>query len=185
MTCNPSTLVLITADPNHPLALHAYRYVKALLAANHSHPAKHTVAKDTVAKDTDTKNTVAKNTVAKNTDTKNTDTKNTDTKNTDTEDTNAMAVAVFFYGDAAHTANQLRWQVADRAHLTELWQQLSHEYALPLPVCVSTAITRGITDSDNAQRHHLSGANLAAHFALVGLGELATPLKLAKKVIQF
>ncbi|WP_296403697.1 sulfurtransferase complex subunit TusD [Psychrobacter sp.] len=92
---------------------------------------------------------------------------------------------IFFYGEAAHTANILRWQTADRTNLTQLWSQLSLAYQLNLPVCVSTALTRGVTDNDNAGRHQLDSSNLASGFKLVGLGELAEQLSKADKVISF
>lgn len=92
---------------------------------------------------------------------------------------------IFFYGEAANTGNALRWQTADRANLTQLWSQLSLEYQLTLPICVSTALTRGITDEDNAKRHKLQGDNLATGFELVGLGELAEQLSVAQKVVTF
>lgn len=80
---------------------------------------------------------------------------------------------VFFYGDAASTANRLRWQPADQAHLTQDWQVFAHQYGMTLPVCVSTALARGVSDTDNATRHQLIGDNLATGFKLVGLSELA------------
>lgn len=95
------------------------------------------------------------------------------------------SLQIFFYGEAAHTGNALRWQTADRENLTLLWSQLSKEYQLQLPICVSTALTRGITDAANAKRHKLQGNNLAEGFELVGLGELAAQLSKANKVITF
>ena len=94
-------------------------------------------------------------------------------------------LSVFFYADAAHTANKLRWQTADRKNLTHEWSALSAQFEHPLPVCVSTALTRGVTDSDNAKRHQLDSDNVASGFELVGLGDLAEQLRLADKVIQF
>lgn len=92
---------------------------------------------------------------------------------------------IFFYGEAAQTANALRWQTKDRKNLTKLWSQLNEEYQLRLPVCVSTALARGVTDTDNANRHKLDGTNLAPGFELVGLGELAELLAKADKVVTF
>ena len=97
----------------------------------------------------------------------------------------ASKLSLFFYADAAYTANLLRWQVADRSNLTQQWLQLHQQYQMRLPVCVSTALTRGITDEDNSKRHQLPVANVATGFELVGLGELAESLKIADKVIQF
>ncbi|WP_019671967.1 sulfurtransferase complex subunit TusD [Psychrobacter lutiphocae] len=97
----------------------------------------------------------------------------------------AKKLTVFFYADAAHTANVLRWQTADRDNLMQQWSALSQQFNQRLPVCVSTALTRGVVDTDNAGRHKLSADNLADGFELVGLGELATALAEADKVISF
>lgn len=91
---------------------------------------------------------------------------------------------VFFYGDGAMTANKLLWQSADQPNLTKDWQQLAEVYGINLPVCVSTALTRGITDEQNAQRHALAADNLATEFSLVGLSELVIAMQ-DSKVIQF
>ncbi|WLG14904.1 sulfurtransferase complex subunit TusD [Psychrobacter cibarius] len=127
-------LLLITADPSHPLAHLALRYARAYL-----------------------KNTV----------------NNKDTLN------------VFFYGDAAHTANGLRWQSADQINLTKEWQTLAEQFQLALPVCVSTALSRGISDTDNSKRHQLNGDNLATGFSLVGLSELAMMMQGDCCLMQF
>lgn len=102
----------------------------------------------------------------------------------DTANENDAKLAVFFYGNAAQTANRLRWQSAEITDMTKLWQSLVEEYHLELPVCVSTALSRGISDSDNSRRHELIGDNLAAGFSLVGLGELAT-LMSSRRLLQF
>ena len=94
-------------------------------------------------------------------------------------------LSIFFYGDGANTANALRWQPADQPNLTQDWQQLANKHDLRLPVCVSTALARGVTDSNNASRHNLASNNLADGFELVGLGEFATMLASSNKTIQF
>ena len=132
-------LLLITADPSHPLAYLALRYARAYLknAAN----------------------------------------------NKDTNDN--ITLNVFFYGDAAHTANGLRWQSADQINLTKEWQTLAEQFQLALPVCVSTALSRGISDTDNSKRHQLNGDNLATGFSLVGLSELAMMMQGDCRLLQF
>lgn len=97
----------------------------------------------------------------------------------------AHQVQVFFYGDGAYTANRLMWQTADVPSVSDEWVKLADEYSLDLPVCVSTALARGITDSDNAKRHHLDGDNLRSPFRLVGLSELALQIDGADTVMQF
>ena len=110
---------------------------------------------------------------------------NTHKTETKTETVVMPELAVFFYGDAAHIANRLHWQSADQPDLTEQWQALQQSFDINLPVCVSTALARGVADIDNAQRHGLQGDNLATGFTLVGLGELADKMHRATKVVQF
>ena len=96
---------------------------------------------------------------------------------------------VFFYQDGVQVANTLQWVPDDQRNLTTEWQKLS----IRLPVCVSAALARGITDQDNAQRHqiqahsttHNIANNLAHGFELVGLGELADAVQSTQRLIQF
>ena len=137
-------LLLITADPSHPLAHLALRYARAYL----TNAANNKDINDNVTLDNVTLN-------------------------------------VFFYGDAAHTANGLRWQSADQINLTKEWQTLAEQFRLALPVCVSTALSRGISDTDNSKRHQLNGDNLATGFSLVGLSELAMMMQGDCRLMQF
>ena len=139
-------LLLITADPSHPLAHLALRYARAYLQ-NAS---------------------IDINSEADN---------NSATKK--------PVLNVFFYAEAAHTANCLRWQSADQTNLTQEWQNLAEQYQLSLPVCVSTALSRGISDTGNSARHQLNGDNLAAGFHLVGLSELAMMMQSDCRLLQF
>ncbi|OTG65030.1 sulfurtransferase complex subunit TusD [Acinetobacter silvestris] len=88
---------------------------------------------------------------------------------------------VFFYQDAVAVANSLQWVPDDQRNLTVEWQKLS----VRLPVCVSAALARGITDQENAQRHQIHTHNLAQGFELVGLGELADAVQSTERLIQF
>lgn len=141
-------LLLITADPSHPLAHLALRYARTYLAS------------------TDINNNDKRN---------NSD----DLKNPPTP------LNIFFYADAANTANRLRWQSADQMNITQAWQKLAEQYQLALPVCVSTALSRGISDGENSTRHQLDSENLAAGFKLVGLSELAMMMQGDCRLIQF
>ena len=146
-------LLLITADPSHPLAHLALRYARTYLA---------------------------------NTDTNNNDTNNNDeTDNSDNNENAPAPLNIFFYADAANTANRLRWQSADQMNITKEWQKLAEQYQLTLPVCVSTALSRGISDSENSTRHQLDSENLAAGFKLVGLSELAMMMQGNCRLLQF
>lgn len=105
--------------------------------------------------------------------------------NTDSAENDAQPLKLFFYADAANIANCLRWQSADQIDLTKEWQALANQYQLALPVCVSTALSRGISDTDNSARHQLQGDNLAEGFELVGLSELALMMQSDCRVLQF
>ena len=91
------------------------------------------------------------------------------------------AFHVFFYQDGVAVANSLQWSPDDQRNLTLEWQKLS----VRLPVCVSAALARGITDQENAQRHQIQVYNLATGFELVGLGELADAVQSTDRLIQF
>ena len=88
---------------------------------------------------------------------------------------------VFFYQDGVQVANNLQWVPDDQRNLSVEWQKLS----IRLPVCVSAALARGITDQENAKRHQIPAANLAKGFELVGLGELADAVQSTDRIIQF
>ena len=88
---------------------------------------------------------------------------------------------VFFYQDGVQVANDLQWFPDDQRNLKLEWQKLG----VRLPVCVSAALARGITDASNAQRHSLRQHNLAQGFELVGLGELADAVQSCARLIQF
>ena len=143
---NTSTppLLLITADPSHPLAHIALRYARAYLQSAPS--------VDNAASSISYENPI---------------------------------LNIFFYADAAHTANRLRWQSADQVNITQEWQALAEQYNLALPVCVSTALSRGISDADNSSRHQLETENLAKGFKLVGLSELAMMMQGDCRLLQF
>ena len=139
-------LLLITADPSHPLAHIALRYARTYL--------QNLSMNDKVDDDSLSKNQQA-------------------------------PLNIFFYADAANTANRLRWQSADQMNITQQWQNLAEQYQLSLPVCVSTALSRGISDNDNSTRHQLNSENLATGFSLVGLSELAMMMQGDCRLIQF
>lgn len=94
-------------------------------------------------------------------------------------------VRVFFYADGAYVANDLIWQTANVTNIADEWAKLAHNHQLALPVCVSTALARGISDDENAKRHQLSSSNLKSPFKLVGLSELALLLDQCDQCVQF
>lgn len=89
--------------------------------------------------------------------------------------------SVFFYQDGVQVANNLQWIPDDQRNLKQEWQKLN----IRLPICVSAALTRGITDEENAKRHQIPQHNLATGFELVGLGEFADAVQHADHLLQF
>ena len=77
------------------------------------------------------------------------------------------------------------WQTADVPSVAKQWQALSNNHGITLPVCVSTALARGVCDAQNATRHGLIGDNLLPPFSLVGLSELAMMIDDTTSVVQF
>ncbi|MDE4453822.1 sulfurtransferase complex subunit TusD [Psychrobacter sp. DAB_AL62B] len=146
MTTAPTPLLLITADPSHPLAHIALRYARSYLQIA---------------------------------------VMNDKSDNSNRPENHQALLNIFFYADAANIANRLRWQSADQMNITQEWQNLAEQYQISLPVCVSTALSRGISDSDNSARHHLDSENLATGFTLAGLSELAMMMQGDCRVIQF
>ncbi|NNP73387.1 sulfurtransferase [Acinetobacter defluvii] len=88
---------------------------------------------------------------------------------------------IFFYQDGVTIANNLQWLPDDQRNLLKEWQKLR----VRLPVCVSAALARGITDLENAKRHQILAHNLAKGFELVGLGELADAVESCDRLLQF
>lgn len=150
-----TALLLLTKDPSHPLAELALRYAQALLIET-----------------LDVSNS-------------NNEAKSDKEISGDTSDNTTPKLKLFFYADAAHIANRLRWQSADQNDLTKQWQNLAKSNHISLPVCVSTALSRGISDSENSARHQLNSENLADGFELVGLSELAMMMQGDCRLIAF
>lgn len=95
-----------------------------------------------------------------------------------------QALSVFFYGDGVIVANRLRWQTDNGFDSAKAWIDLHDRFGLLLPVCVSAALARGISDKDNAYRHGLDGDNLLAPFYLTGLSDLALLLTPDRPLVQ-
>lgn len=96
-----------------------------------------------------------------------------------------MVDSVFFYGEGVHNATALGSAPQDEFSLYEEWKKLGISRNIPLHVCVASAIKRGILDKSNAIRYEKSAVNVAPHFTLSGLGQLAMAFHAADKVLCF
>lgn len=94
-------------------------------------------------------------------------------------------IGVFFYQQGTLNGNSLLTPAADEVNLVQAWAQLAQAHGFGLDVCVSAALRRGVVDSAEAERAQLSQYNLAAPFALTGLGQLAELSAACDRLVQF
>jgi len=92
---------------------------------------------------------------------------------------------VFFYQEGVLNGNALVHPASDEVNLVTGWAGLADQYGVPLYLCVSAALRRGVVDSSEQQRQGLSAANLHPAFTLAGLGELAQAALTSERFIQF
>lgn len=83
-------------------------------------------------------------------------------------------LAVFFHQQGVCLANSLLNLPVDEINLQNHWQEFAIEHTVPLIVCSSSALRRGITANQ-----------LANHFTLGSLGQLTEILLKAERVITF
>lgn len=92
---------------------------------------------------------------------------------------------VFFYLDGVLTANNLISPASDEVNLTTRWAALAEQYKIPLEVCVSAALRRGIVNQEEAKQLALFNYNLKPPFVLSGLGQLAELSSRCDRLVQF
>ena len=91
---------------------------------------------------------------------------------------------LFFYCDGVLNANHLSKPLGDEFNPYAAWAKLSNDHDIPLLVCVTSALRRGIVDQDTAQQEGFEQYNLQAPFQQVGLGEFFTRLHTVENLIQ-
>ena len=92
---------------------------------------------------------------------------------------------VFFYLDGVLTASNLISPASDEVDLPELWAQLANKHNLPLEVCVSASLRRGIVNQQESEQLGLAHYNLKPPFVLSGLGQLAELSAGCDRLVQF
>ncbi len=93
--------------------------------------------------------------------------------------------SVFFYQDGVYNANRHTSPAGDEVDIVRAWQQLGREHQVPLDVCVSAALRRGVTDGTQDERPATGQGNLQPGFTLSGLGALAQAVLECDRFIQF
>lgn len=93
--------------------------------------------------------------------------------------------SVFFYQDGVYNANALTSPAGDEADIVRAWQRLGADHHIPLEVCVSAALRRGVTDGAQGAETNACAGNLQPGFSLSGLGALAQAMLECDRFIQF
>ncbi len=94
-------------------------------------------------------------------------------------------VGVFFQGDGVQVAQQFRRPPRDEGDLKARWEKVSENCALPLQLCVASALRRGLVDGPEAARAGLAAATLAPPFELAGLATFLAQMQTADRVLTF
>ncbi|MFO6424810.1 sulfurtransferase complex subunit TusD [Motilimonas sp. KMU-193] len=94
-------------------------------------------------------------------------------------------VGVFFYQQGVSNANALTLPASDEQNLVKLWSDLANQHNIRLDVCISAALRRGVVDESSAQEQQMACSNLAAPFAMTGLGQLAELIARSDRLVQF
>jgi tRNA 2-thiouridine synthesizing protein D len=95
---------------------------------------------------------------------------------------------VFFYGDGVIVGNPLLSPPSDESNLYQLWQNLAQVYSVPLLLCVTEAMRRGVANKsalDALASENSSTPSKSAGFLLAGLGQFFATLQSTDRLIIF
>ncbi len=92
---------------------------------------------------------------------------------------------LFFYGEGVMNASTLTVMPQDEQNLPASWDALIQKNDLSSIVCVSSAIRRGIIDTQEATRHQLSAVSCYESSEIGGLGSLIHALSNTDRVLSF
>lgn len=94
-------------------------------------------------------------------------------------------VRLFFYQDAVQVASGLTVAAQDELDVPATWREFVSDNQLDAVVCIAAALRRGVLDASEAQRYARAAANVAAPWALSGLGQLHEAAQEADRLICF
>jgi tRNA 2-thiouridine synthesizing protein D len=92
---------------------------------------------------------------------------------------------VFFYREGVLNANRLVTVSGDEVSMVEAWQTLHQDKHIPLRVCISSALRRGVTGLHKAGKSTYGDHNLHPDFELTSLGALAESILICDRLVQF
>ncbi|QCI17330.1 sulfurtransferase complex subunit TusD [Buchnera aphidicola (Aphis helianthi)] len=96
---------------------------------------------------------------------------------------NHILNSVFFYCDGVLNANIINEAPVDEFNLIQGWQKLHQRHHVPLHVCTSAALRRGVVEDNTISR--FKQGNLASFFQFSGLLELGNAINISDRLIQF
>ena len=94
-------------------------------------------------------------------------------------------VRLFFYQDAVQVASGLTVAAQDELDVPAAWREFVAAHDLDAVVCIAAALRRGVLDASEAQRYARAAANVAAPWALSGLGQLHEAAQMADRLVCF
>ena len=92
---------------------------------------------------------------------------------------------VFFYGDGVLNANALTVSPQDEINLPQAWHKLIESHEIESVACVSSAISRGIINAQEAERHEKDGVTLFESSDIAGLGQLVDAALNSDRLVSF
>ena len=92
---------------------------------------------------------------------------------------------IFFFADGVQNANRLAVLARDEISLRDRWRTLIREHEIDATICVSSAIRRGVIDSEQAQRHELPAYSMHPEFTIAGLGQLTDACLNSDRTVSF
>ena len=92
---------------------------------------------------------------------------------------------VFFYGDGVLNANSLSVAPQNETNLSEAWDEFFKNNGIDSVACVSSALFRGILNSDESTKHQMAGVSLHKSTQIAGLGQLVDAALHSDRVVSF
>ena len=92
---------------------------------------------------------------------------------------------VFFYGDGVLNANALSTVPQDEINLPRAWDEFLTNHNIESVACVSSALVRGILDTDESARHKMAGVSLLESTQIAGLGQLVDASMQSERLVSF
>ncbi|WP_421681499.1 sulfurtransferase complex subunit TusD [Stutzerimonas urumqiensis] len=94
-------------------------------------------------------------------------------------------VRVFLYREAVQTGSANLVSPQDEPDMARAWQSFVADNQIDAVVCIAAALRRGVLDTGEAQRYQRPAANLAAGWALSGLGQLHEAAQQCDRLVCF